>query len=212
MNTAINHNNLGVSCLQKGSYQDALVELKKAAQLMYSTTQELKESSLAGPQQSCHVPVHCKTHECSVATNNSFIRSTPMIMTHIEGPATSCTVESATVLMNMALCYHLDSAEANRMPDAMHNALTIYQMAYSLGVQAHGDERAQNLILTSLNNLGQLHHEMGDFEKSGLYLEDLASYVAFINERGSGHLVEDRHEFMLNAMVLGNPNSCAGAA
>ena len=211
MNVAINHNNLGVSFLQKGRREEAMLELKKAAQLMYKTTQELKEKALTGSQQ-CHLSDQHEAHLCSVVTTNSFIRSTPLLMSYSEGQASSCTVESAIVLMNMALCYHLDSTEAKSMPDAMQNALTLYQMAYGLGVQARGDERAFNLILTSLNNMGQLHHEMGDFEKSRLYLEDLSTYITFVNQRGSGHLIEDRHEFMLNAMVLRNPNSCAGAA
>ena len=213
MNTAIKHNNLGVALLQKGRHEEALLELKQAAELMYSIAQKLKEMVLSGVRP-CSPLQFCETHQCSISTSNSLIRSTPLLMSYNTGdPSSSCAVESAIVLMNMALCYHLDSVEANTMPGAVQHALTLYNMAYSLGVQVEDDERAFDLVLTSLNNLGQLHYEMGDFEQSRGYLEDIAAYVAFLDEHESGYLIdEDRHEFMLNAMVLRNPTSCARAA
>eukprot|EP00545_Synedropsis_sp_CCMP1620_P004211 CAMPEP_0119018156 /NCGR_PEP_ID=MMETSP1176-20130426/18735_1 /TAXON_ID=265551 /ORGANISM="Synedropsis recta cf, Strain CCMP1620" /LENGTH=85 /DNA_ID=CAMNT_0006972099 /DNA_START=57 /DNA_END=311 /DNA_ORIENTATION=- len=84
----------------------------------------------------------------------------------------------------MALCYHLDSLRPNAMPGAVQNAVTLYEMAYSLGLQVNEDSRSHPIILMSLNNMGQLHNEVGNFEKSRLYLEDLSAYVVMLGEIG----------------------------
>lgn len=216
MNAAIKHNNIGVSFLQKGRHEEALTELEKAAELLYrcNITHELEERHQAG---ACHIPVQsCETHQCNISTSNSFIRSTPLIMSYYtnteeESRTPNCTMESAVVLLNMALCFHLDSAETKTLTNAMQNALALYQMSYWLAIQAEAsDKRAYDLVLTSLNNLGQLHHELGDFEKSRLYLEGISEYVTYLNDHGSE--VQDSQEYMLNSMVLRNSNSCARAA
>ena len=95
---------------------------------------------------------------------------------------------------------------------ATQNATTLYEMSYSLAIQCNRDPRAHQIILISLNNLGQLAHELGNFESSGRYFDDVSSYVNFLGHMGEGDLVTDRHDFMLNALVLRNPNKCAGAA
>lgn len=212
MNTAINHNNKGVKCLQQGHYAEALLELKKSAQQMYSTTQEMKKKmSTGGDEEMQQSETLCETQRCVITTGNSFIRSTALTMSSAEEPASQCTVESAVVLMNMALCYHLDNATLMSLPEALENAMTLYKMAYSLALQVmKEDARAHDIVLTSLNNLGQLHHEMGNFDKSKLYLEDLSAYVVYLSD--GGERIMDSHEFMLNAMILRNPHKCAGAA
>lgn len=212
MNIAIDHNNRAVELLEKGYNEQALMEFKKAAQLMYSTTQTLKDQRPQSVGESPLICTLCTASEKSIATDNSFIRSTPLLMSYSEGATSSCTIERATILVNMALCYHLDSLRPNSMAGAIQNAVTLYEMAYSLGLQVNEDSRSHPIILMALNNMGQMYHEVGNFEKSRLYFEDLSAYVVMLGEIGEGHTVSDRHEFMLNAMVLRNPNTCAGAA
>lgn len=214
MNIAINHNNEGIALLEKGLNDKALLEFKKSAQMMYSITQDIKAKG-AGEEPQLSTTA-CATTHSPIATGNSFIRSSPIVLTSSDessdAPAASCTVESATVLVNMALCYHLDSQLPNCMEDAIANAITLYDMAYSLGLQINEDSRSHHIILTALNNLGQIHHDIGNFAKSRLYFEDLSTYVMFLGREGTEDTVSDRHEFVLNAMVLRNPNTSAAAA
>lgn len=213
MHTAIHHNNRAIHLLEKGYNEQALMAFKKAAQMMYSSTQELKQRRARGSAlERTNVSTVYAASEKIIATDNSFIRSTPLLMSYSEEPTSSCTLESATILVNMALCYHLDSLRPNAMPGGIYNAVTLYEMAYSLGLQVHEDSRSHPIVLMALNNMGQLYHEIGNFDKSRLYFEDLSAYVVMLGEIGEGHNVSDRHDFMLNAMVLRNPNTCAGAA
>jgi tetratricopeptide (TPR) repeat protein len=211
MNVAICHNNEGIALLEKGLHDKALLEFKKSAQLMYSITQDLKAK---GPVVDPHTSATtCNTTNAPIVTGNYFIRSSPIVMSSSdELTAASCTVESATVLVNMALCYHLDSLLPNGIEDAIANAVTLYDMSYSLGLQINEDPRSHHIILTALNNLGQIHHDLGNFDKSRLYFENLSTYVILLGREGTEDTVSDRHEFMLNALVLRNPNTSAAAA
>ena len=216
MNIAIDHNNEGIIFLEKGQNDKALLEFKKAAQLMYSITQELKNNRKTGSetQQQPKSLTLCTSSKNPIATENSFIRSTPILMAGSQEPTDSCqcTIESATVLLNMALTYHIDSLTPNCMKGATQSAIALYDMSYSLGLQVNEDTRSHHIILTALNNLGQLYYELGDYNKSRLYLEDLSTYVMFLGPGEEENAVRDRHEFLLNAMVLRNPNTSAGAA
>lgn len=217
MNSAIEHNNNAITLLQKGLYEQSLSEFKKAAQMMYSLTQKLKHTAIDGlannSEQHGATTTQCATTQLDIVSDCMFIRTRPIAMTYTDEPKSSCTVESATILMNMALCYHLDSMRPNCMPDAQQNAITLYEMAYSLGLQINEDRRSHDLILTSLNNLGQIYNELGDYSRSRNYFEDLTTYVLFLGPANQGEsATNDRHEFMLNAMVLRNPNTSAAAA
>lgn len=209
MNSAIDHNNKGIAFLEMGLNGEALQELKVAAQLMYSTTQEMQQRKMHNKRNVMCVAPPCQK---SISTPNSFVRSTPILMSYADNATSSCTIESATILMNMALCYHLDSMNSHSIFAAIQNATTLYEMSYSLAIQCNGDPRSHQIILISLNNLGQLAHELGNFEASRRYFDDVSSYINILGHMGEGDFVVDRHDFMLNALVLRNPNNCAGAA
>jgi hypothetical protein len=162
MMTAVDCNNQGIEYLAMGFHHLALKSFKLAAQMLYSTTQILNQNTL--PLRSTYeIRTSQQTYKV-ISTNNDFIRCTPVFLHHSCKPTTSCTIESATVLLNMALCYHLNSMSPFPFPDAMTNALALYEMAYTLSIQCHHDNRRYHIILISLNNLGQLNYDMGDFK------------------------------------------------
>ena len=213
MNEAVAHNNQGIRLLEDGLHEQALPEFKMAAQLMYTITQKIKDVGprLIGTSES---NTGCIPSRNPIATDNLFIRSTPIIMSSpTESPELChCTIESAAVLLNMALAYHINSQKPNCMKDAMQGAITLYDMAYGLSLRVHEDARSNHIILTALNNLGQIHFEIGEYAKSQLYFDDLSTYVMFLGQGGESNAENGRRECILNAMVLRNPNTSAAAA
>ena len=217
MDIAINHNNEGILLLEKGMHELALSEFKAAAQLMYNITQEFKNKRLSGEDADARFEslTVCSQSQNPVITGNSFIRSNPILMASSQQETTGavhCTIESATVLLNMALTYHIDSQHPNCMKDALQNAIMLYDMAYSLGLQVHKDSRTNQIILTALNNLGLIYFELGDYSKATLYMEDLSTFLTFLSSEGETENMNDLQEFILNALVLRNPNRSAAAA
>ena len=215
MNSAINRNNRGIVFLEKGLHEHALIEFKTAAQLMYTFTQELKKrhrDKAGSPNKPLESFTECIPSERSIMTGNSFICSTPIIMLGSDEPSSSCTIESASILLNMALCYHLNSMRSNPMEGVLQNAINLYAMSYDLAIQVHEDSRSQKIIMTALNNLGQLNYEIGEYEASQLHLNDLSMYINFLGEKVERSCLGDLHECMLNAMILRNQHHSAAAA
>lgn len=205
MNAAIKHNNNGIHYLQKEDYCTALSEFKLAAQFMCSVHRDAECR-----QQS---QMSCITKEMPVPTENSFIHCKPMIMFSTNMQTSSgYAFESAIILMNMALCYHLDSQGTQSIQRSRENAIKLYEMSYSMGLRIKSDERSHHVILSALNNLGQIYNEIGEYEKSRLYFEDLTAYVVFLGNEGHCSSLADQQELILNSIVLRNPNTSAAAA
>ena len=209
MNVAIRHNNQGVALLEMGRHQGALAEFKIAALQLHSLTCELHQRQMF--DESTFLSQSLSRHSW-IPTDNAFVRSTAILLTPTDKPPTSCTTESATILINMALSYHLNSMIPNSLQDATRNAIELYRMANSLAARCTPDSLSHQIILISLNNLGQLQHELGNFDASKAYFEDLSTYVVWLRGSSEASMVSDRHDFMINAMVLGSSNICAGAA
>ena len=213
MDVAVAYNNQGIRFLEEGQHENALAEFKKAAQVMYTITQEIHvvRPRLIGIPES---NTECIPSRNPIATDNLFIRSTPVIMSSPKETheVCHCTIESAAVLLNMALTYHINSQKPNCMTDALQGAITLYDMAYGLSLRVHEDSRSNHIILTALNNLGQIYFEIGEYAKSQLYFDDLSTYVMFLGPSGESTADNGRRECILNAMVLRNPNTSAAAA
>lgn len=217
MYAAIYHNNRGVAFLEKGCHEHALIEFKAATQLMYSFTQDLKKKELqidhkATTRSQGESFTECIPSERPIEAGDAFICSTPLVMVSSEKPASSCSIESASILLNMALCYHLNSMRPNPLEGGIKNAVDLYQMAYGLAIQAHVDKRSQKIIMTSLNNLSQIKYDRGEFEAASVYLNDLSMYINYLGNKVHRSYVGDLHECMLNAMILKNQYHNAAAA
>jgi len=144
----------------------------------------------------------------------SFLCDCPIVMQRHPNNRTSatCTLESATILYNMGLTYHLNFIRVTEsLEHALSNALTLYEMAYNLGMQIPNSVRSSQIVMASLNNLGQLHHELGDFGRSRFFLEELSSYIMSLENPPQHEIALERHEFMLNVMVLREPQGAPAA-
>jgi len=140
----------------------------------------------------------------------------------------TCAIESATILYNMALSYHLGSSSSmncsSTSHDELHNALTLYEMACCVAYRVETQQQSgpktkasSKVVMASLNNMGQIYHHLGKYSKSRFYLDDLSNYILTLTaaqqERGEegGEDDQERKRFLLNAMFLQKPRGAAAA-
>jgi tetratricopeptide (TPR) repeat protein len=198
------HNNHGVAQLESGNYARALHDIRIAAQYLLSAGKSFKKMKIPGKAK--EFSQNCRQAYIYISTHNAFISSNALLLDQSIEPMYSCVIETASVLLNMALCYHINSL--------VSNAVKMYKMAYKLSIQCHNDSRRHNIILMSLNNLGQIMHEMGEYEMSILYLKELTcKVVQLLQANEANAIVNDGQDYLINALILINlRNNCAAAA
>jgi tetratricopeptide (TPR) repeat protein len=204
------HNNNGVAQLEKGNYEQALQDIRIAAQFLYYARKSLKQMKI--PRTSTMQSQYCRQAFICISTQNEFVCSNAFLLEQSDEPISSCIIESASVLLNMALCYHINSLESKSIFNSSSNAVQLYKMAYNLSIQCHDDIRRHNLILMSLNNLGQLMYDTGEFDLSRLYFEELTCKVIRLLQANDSSMIANGQDFLINALVLRSLLSCAAAA
>lgn len=229
MNDAINVNNIAIKLLKAGCLEDALVTFKAAAQLMYPVSQFFQAQ--AGEKVSRPVPY--RSHEDSedlikaandklallepacpprkklkMTTQDTFLSTEPFLIQQASKNPTSCTLESATIVFNMALAYNLSGSRP-----CVEKALSLFEMAFSLAFSMNdsGSSLAPKLAMASLNNAGNLHYSLGNYQASRQYLDTLSSFIIALPSTSSEESLRERHDLLLNAMLLQAP-TIAGAA
>mmetsp|Transcript_3067 Transcript_3067/g.6839 ORF Transcript_3067/g.6839 Transcript_3067/m.6839 type:complete len:190 (+) Transcript_3067:2178-2747(+) len=177
---AILQNNMGVEYLQEGQHKLALQHFEAAALQLYQIAHIINNTQTTDtPVSSCKDM--CISKEPSIVKENSFISSSPIFIHQHRDcnvSSKSYTMQSAAILFNMGLTYHLSFMQSYALDDAISNAMNLYGMAYSLAMQVSDEAGSNQIIMAALNNLGEIHHESGDFERSRSYLEDLTAYIA----------------------------------
>lgn len=119
-----------------------------------------------------------------------------------------CTI----LLFNMALCYHISFCQSFWLPNGLQNASTLYNMAGSIAISNVEDHTLMKVLIATLNNLGYLSFELGDFEQSRDYFNELRRCVLNLdpNDTNSENIIE-REEVLLNTMVLRDPHAAKAA-
>eukprot|EP00540_Astrosyne_radiata_P015355 CAMPEP_0116822856 /NCGR_PEP_ID=MMETSP0418-20121206/506_1 /TAXON_ID=1158023 /ORGANISM="Astrosyne radiata, Strain 13vi08-1A" /LENGTH=180 /DNA_ID=CAMNT_0004451027 /DNA_START=106 /DNA_END=648 /DNA_ORIENTATION=- len=154
----------------------------------------------------------------SILGDNSSICSSPVILhenceCNTKLPFKSCyTLQAAAILYNTALTYHLSLMRPPKIAGAYSNAIALYKMVYTLGVQEKEVTGFSQIIIPTLNNLGQIHHELGEFNKSMRFMEDLMKYISTLGEFLSRQeATVERQDFMLNYLILRAAHGAAAA-
>ena len=104
-------------------------------------------------------------------------------------------------LYNLALTHHLCALSRPNPEPFLRKALSLYELAYTI----HVSEDVELTILQSMaivNNLGQLHSKLNDFEKSQQCFENLLTTLMFVKDCGeqdSQHMLDG---FLSNVMSL----------
>lgn len=224
LNASIECNNLGVVLFNAGDLENALDSFMTAAKLMHPVSRQVQSSSAtmdyenfaSNDEPGFEIPNGIRkivqesadsiaVNGKQLGTDNIFIRAEPMRLEPAYHLPASCTFESAVVVHNMGLVYHLQESEP-----CLHRAVFLYDMAFNLCC-ALMTEKAATIAMSALNNAGQILHQFGEYGLSKKYLDTLRLFIARLPQAYDTRSMDERHQFLLNAVLLRAPTS-AGAA
>ena len=221
LNASIECNNLGVVLLHAGDLENALDSFMTAAKLMHPVSKQI---------QSCSVDDDCENFwepgfeipqgirrivqesVTSIAIKgkrpavNAFVCAEPIHLELVSRLPEACILESAVVVHNMALAYHLQDSD-----QYLKRALALYDTVFNLSCSLNTDKLASTLAMSALNNAGQIYHALGEYHISRRYLDALRVYILKLPLPVDSHTVEVRQRFLLNAALL-RPPTVASAA
>ena len=225
LNASIECNNLGVVLLNAGDVENALDSFMTAAKLMHPVSKQVQtiaalnnnlQDHTAAPEPGFEIPDGIRRivqqSAASIAingkhpTDNIFISAEPLRLDIANGLPAECTLESAVVVFNMALAYHLRGSTPS-----LHRAVFLYDMAFNLSCSFMGSQTAVHVAMGALNNAGQVYHTLGEYTLSRKYLDTLRVYILKLPLAVDTRTMEERHQFLLNAVLLRAP-TVAGAA
>mmetsp|Transcript_9264 Transcript_9264/g.21372 ORF Transcript_9264/g.21372 Transcript_9264/m.21372 type:complete len:221 (-) Transcript_9264:151-813(-) len=216
MKIAVIHNKVGVEFVKRGEYEMALHHFETAALHLYNMAHQLQKSKKRDSESSGF-----GRNDMSFSGTPANLQDDPLICgrpivihENLVSAPLSCesyTLRSAAILYNMGLTYHLSFTMPQAMHGAFANAVKMYEMAYDLVLQVPQGEIPTQIVMAVLNNLGAVHHEIGDFGRSRSYLEDLSCFISHLEDPTEEEDAIKRGEFRLNAMVLGAAHGAAAA-
>jgi hypothetical protein len=234
MNASIECNNIGVSLLKAGLLSESLETFEAAAQLMHTISQSFRPSLIQGrliptppasspePASSQHTGnqseamvkmAKCRTFLISASNGSKqglstdcFVSIDPLTIDLVQCTPSSCAVESATIVYNTGLAYHLYGSLSY-----LEKALCLFDMAFSLALSTGHTSRSPIIAMSALNNAGQIHHSLSNYAVSRIYLDTLSSYVHSLPSTSDESTRKERHHFLLNAMMLQEPKIASAA-
>lgn len=232
MNAAIECNNVGVSLLQMGLVVEALDAFKGAAQILYPVSQSFQTTPTneieTAIQQMPPPPDTLKEEDDDttvqqvkatlsqaeqsavtkkgLVSDNSFVCVEPLMLNPVAGEPTACTMESATIVMNMGLAYYFYGSEP-----CLLKALNLFDMAFAIAHPLVHEPRAEKIAMVALNNAALIQHSLGQYLYSAYYLDTLRSYILSLPVTSDCMKMRARHYFMLNAMLLKEPKTASAA-
>ena len=233
--TGFECNNLGVVLLSGGEVEHALDSFMTAAKLLHPVSKQVQSSCCnhhhmedcehadAGhphppvvPAQGFEIPEGIRRivqqSADSIITkgkqpaDNIFVCAEPLRLDLAQRLPSDCTLESAVIVFNMALAYHLRGNTPS-----LHRAVFLYDMAFNLSCTHMANPQAAHVAMGSLNNAGQIHHTLGDYALSRKYLDTLRVYILKLPLAADSRTIEERHQFLLNAVLLRPPTMASAA-
>lgn len=224
LNASIECNNLGVILFNAGDLENALDSFMTAAKLMHPVSKQVQTSSTAlncdpytiNEEPGFEIPDGIRkivqesadsiaANGKTPGTDNIFIKAEPVRLETAQHLPESCTLESAAVVYNMGLVYHMQGTEA-----CLHRAIFLYDMAFNLSCPVM-KEKAATVAMGSLNNAGQIFHQIGEYNISRRYLDTLRIFIMKLPHTLDSRSIEERHQFLLNAVLLRAPNLASAA-
>lgn len=116
-----------------------------------------------------------------------------------------CHRESAVIMFNLALVHHWRGMHFG-VTSLLPKALKLYEMSYSL-IQ-NGATFSHHLVLALLNNMGQIHHELTQYEAAEHCFKNLKDLLGGSQIYADG---DDVQGFLMNIMFLEAPGMAPAA-
>jgi tetratricopeptide (TPR) repeat protein len=237
-------NNIGIQAIVEGKYLQAISLLKEALDVkasLLSCSEELAVDAQQLPQTPCSLlsphrgPDSCLHSTISRGHEETFVYKRGFFITRMSknqdagtsnptASSASNVMESAALLFNMALAFHLNStyegAGSLTSIVARKKAAKLYKM--SLGLVKHAAESTGSYNLTEvqvvlgiLNNLGEIHHNLGEYDLSARCFSSLSDMLRVAMNMGTPHAgfdCDDWAGLVMNVMLLTSAPKFASAA
>jgi hypothetical protein len=240
LQAAVDSNNAGVSFMEMARYDEALEVLRSAADLMHVVTQLMKVSNTDEGTIDTNIHAESasilikleetreKVDKISASISKESRRAvTPLLETDCflhtqgfylampsatKGDAIPCAIHSATILANMALTYHLAVPQTPCSDNtSLRNAMTLYEMAYSVTIRVEQNLDSSRVIMAALNNMAHINHECGMYDESSHILNVLQEYIRHQIKLGNDSFSTEKKIYLLNAMFLKQPHGARAA-
>jgi hypothetical protein len=227
MSVAIECNNIGVDLLENGCPSEALGVFRETVKLMNPASRSFKESqhdhttvdpplsesetmkaierAIRHTQQLLQ-SAHQRIDRGGNPTNDSMLLTPPLKIPRLASVPCSCTKNSAIVVYNMGLACFRNGTERS-----LRKSLCLFDMAYTLASTQSHDRSSLKVCMASLNNSGQIHYSLTNYDLEQRYLQNLSNMVLSNPSTDSVDDIQERQQFLLNALLLREPCS-AGAA
>jgi tetratricopeptide (TPR) repeat protein len=118
-----------------------------------------------------------------------------------------CHRESSVIMFNLALVHHWRGMRFG-LTSLLPKALKLYEMSFSL-IQHGASFETTLLLLALLNNRGQIHHELTEYDDAGKCFKNLKDMLT----AGASQIVggPDVQGFLMNIMFLESPTIASAA-
>lgn len=238
MKIAFQLNNLGVSFLNVGAFDKAQEAFKAAVDLMkcYTSDKNDREVQKASRKIIDKWRLHCEAETPkilelpSMPEESCFVAKVAFeipeaITLSVASKGLADAWESAILLHNLALSLHCTGLQSGALTP-LSKALKVYELSKKL-VTACLDSRIHTeqtpweteashalktqLVMSLLNNMGQIHHQMQEYELARHYFDGLSSVLSTrISPFLQAHC-PDINTYYLNAMLLQQPKVAPAA-
>eukprot|EP00540_Astrosyne_radiata_P008518 CAMPEP_0116832436 /NCGR_PEP_ID=MMETSP0418-20121206/5891_1 /TAXON_ID=1158023 /ORGANISM="Astrosyne radiata, Strain 13vi08-1A" /LENGTH=240 /DNA_ID=CAMNT_0004461797 /DNA_START=72 /DNA_END=794 /DNA_ORIENTATION=+ len=240
MNLPSELNNLGVSFLESGDAAGAFEAFREAVDRMNSVAAHCSDAK--GAKEPTSFPNKSFPSGCLLSFRNDIevprakrdnISADLSIFVSKEafGLLECCSVQSPTLdtiwrssilLHNLALAMHLIGIETGHHP-SLRKALKLYRFSKKLIVAyLEADDRKESdevgttntrVVMSILNNMGQIHHELQHYDTARDYFDCLTQMLAAHDSTDMKAKERCNHVgLLLNALLLRQEPSVAAAA
>lgn len=233
MNAAIECNNVAVALMREGDHVRALETFKWATQLLFPVSQAIRdplcsplnptispitasaavivgmttvdEAKKQLPGLSCDLHIPRETFHATSPDGYTSMHAVTLDL--VTEASITCTYEAATILFNMGVAYY----QYNETSCAK-KALCLFEMAFSLAqIIAVDDHRAHPIAMASLNNSAYIYHSWGHYQLARYSFDLLAVFINRLPPTNDESLLNERHEYLLNVVLLQIPTAAAAA-
>lgn len=228
MNVAIECNSLGVDLLEDGCYSAAMETFRVAVRLMIPVSKSFEQRIIAEPpltgpeaievikrakdnmEQIQRTSAQKKRKFCTSAVvpeGDSEIFTPPMKLQRLTSKPCSCTKDLAIIVFNLGLAYYCNGTQRN-----LRKSACLFDMAYDLAsTNYRHDPALLKVCMASLNNSGQIHHSLANYDLARQSLQSLASAIRSLPSTDDKESLRERQKFLLNVLLFEEPR-VAGAA
>jgi hypothetical protein len=234
MNRVLDLNHSGVCFLREGLVHEAIDSFTCAVKILKDLANDVgadtpKQQLQFARRQSRRRSSQLISSSCTRAKHSNqeaagvcFVADNPIEIPFDFKPCTqgrNHSWESSVVLFNLALSLHLVGLEKGGNA-CLGKALRLYKLSKTLITkyleeQVVDDEENADLntrlVMSLLNNLGQLCYELGQYRASRTYFECLTNMMDVTSRSSARDLPEDLEALLLNAIILGEPSVAAAA-